>query len=323
MARFVREQAIEHRIGADGRFLLRATDPSLTLRAAQDDVARVRIQFELNAEDDAGADALLDRVRFASTASTRGLEVTEPRLREGGVGSIVRLIGIGGPRVATTIVAEVPAGADVTLDVVSGDLDADGMRGHQEYRSISGDLRLIGIGGDVRIRGVSSDVSLRTDGSLRLEANTVSGDVTAMAASFDSVRITTVSGDIELEGALPMRAETRLESVSGDVALGLVGGVTLDVRGLASTVDVSLPHRAEGSRDRRRYIVGDGAARVVFRTMSGDLVAHAARRVEPVAAPAAARPAPADELDILRALERGEIDVEEAERRLAGGGTDA
>jgi hypothetical protein len=32
---------------------------------------------------------------------------------------------------------------------------------------------------------------------------------------------------------------------------------------------------------------------------------------------------PADEqLDVLRALERGEIDVDEASRRLAGGGTD-
>jgi hypothetical protein len=104
------------------------------------------------------------------------------------------------------------------------------------------------------------------------------------------------------------------------------------VRGLSSDADISVPHRSEGSRDRRRYIVGDGAASVLFSSMSGDVAARESRRFNDSVPPPPAAPAPpappappaapaltADEqLEILRALERGEIDVEEANERLAG-----
>lgn len=185
---------------------------------------------------------------------------------------------------------------------------------------MSGALRLTDIGGDLRVRGVSADVSLRAAAAVRLELNTVSGDVSAMAPRFSALRIVTVSGDVELEGALPTDAESRLETVSGDVRVGVVNGLTIEVRALSSDVEVSVPHRSEGSRDRRRYVIGDGRARLVFRSMSGDLVAHAPRRLSPAAAAPAV---PDDQLTILRALERGEIDVDEAARRLTGGPSSA
>jgi hypothetical protein len=46
----------------------------------------------------------------------------------------------------------------------------------------------------------------------------------------------TVSGDVELEGELDPAAEHRVETVSGDLSLGAVAGLTLEVRGLSTDV---------------------------------------------------------------------------------------
>jgi hypothetical protein len=174
--------------------------------------------------------------------------------------------------------------------------------------------------------------------------NTVSGDISAVAPRFDALRLVTVSGDIELDGVLA-GGPHRIETVSGDLSLGLAGGLTLEVRGLSSDTHVSLPHRSEGSRDRRRYVIGDGAGTLQFSSMSGDVSVNASRRAGPVpptpptppSPPTAPTPptppapptlptipvGPDEQLAILRALEAGEIDVEEATERLAGRRTDA
>jgi len=334
MPRIVREQAIEHSIGPAGRFRLRVTDPVVRLRTIPGGVARVQVRFELSADSEAGADEAFERVRYDVHAGAGVLEVVEPKLVGTAVGSIARIFGIGSPRIATSVVVEVPAGAEVDVEGVSSDIDAAGPRGRQQYRSVSGDLRLVDVGGDLRVRGVSSDISLRAEAPVRLELNTVSGDVSAVAPRFDALRIMTVSGDVDLEGALTSAAESRIETVSGDLQLGVVGGVTIEVRALSSDVDVSLPHRTEGTRDRRRYVIGDGSASVVFRSMSGDLSAHAPRRLSPIPPAPSEPPAPPispsepparpnPHLAILLALERGEISVDEAVSRLAARATDA
>jgi hypothetical protein len=144
-----------------------------------------------------------------------------------------------------------------------------------------------------------------------------------------------VSGDIELEGILAGGPQHRIETVSGDFSMGATGNLTVEVRGLSTDANIRLPHRSEGSRDRRRYVIGDGGPEVLFSSMSGDIEVRPPRRAPSVPrppVPAAPPPPPpphptVDEdaqLAILRELERGEIDVEEATRRLAGrGGPDA
>jgi hypothetical protein len=91
---------------------------------------------------------------------------------------------------------------------------------------------------------------------------------------------------------------------------------------MATDVSCRLPHELSGQADRRRVIVGDGAARITFSSMSGDLSITWPRRISaeaPAGAPASAGESSeaTEQLDVLRALERGEIDVEEASRRLA------
>jgi hypothetical protein len=300
MATFVRVQEIDHEIGAAGRFSLRVTSPEVELRAVAGTTARVRIEFELRGANDAEADEAFESVQYRVNRGDGLLEVAEPKRVDAGLGAIGRLLGVSGIRVEARIVAEIPTNATVSYAGVSADVTAIGLRGMQDYKTVSGDLALSDMGGPIRVTGVSSDVSLRAEEPIRLSAN----------------------------------------SVSGDLSLGLVGGLTLDVRGLSTDVSVAMAHRSEGSRDRRRYVIGDGAATLQFNSMSGDVVVHGARRMT-APSPASAAPAPEpptppkpaapprqplgpdEQMAVLRALERGEIDVEEAGRRLTGSEPDA
>ena len=325
MATYVRTQEIAHHIGANGRFALRVTSPDVELRAGDGPTATVRVQLELRADSEEEADELFERVRFNHRSADGSLEVSEPRRNEAGIGSIARLLGIGSSRLEASVSAEVPRHAEVAFEGVSADVTASGFHGSQQYRTVSGDLVLDRIAGTVRVRGVSGDVSLRADDAIRLEMNTVSGDASAIAPRFDELRLVTVSGDVELEGELAARGAHRIETVSGDLSLGVVDGLTLEVRGLSSDTRVSVPHRSEGSRDRRRYIIGGGDANLLFSSMSGDVSVHPSRRLAPSSAPPPRATAVEDDeqLAILRALEAGEIDVDEASARLAERSTDA
>lgn len=332
MATFVRTQEIEHDIGPEGRFALRVTSPEVEIRAIDGGTARVRIEFEVRAASDAHADEAFERLQYVVDRGSGILEISEPKRSSHGLASLVGILAHSSDRVDVRIVAELPRRTNVAFAGVSADVTVSGLRGAQELKTVSGDMVLSDLGGSLTVTGVSSDVSIRAEEPMTLRASTVSGDLSAIAPRFEAAHITTVSGDIELEGDLASRAAHRFETVSGDLSLGIVGGVTLEVRGLSSDVDVSVAHRSEGSRDRRRYVIGDGLASVQFSSMSGDVSVHAARRVGtppvpprppvPPAPPAAPAMGADEQLVVLRALERGEIDVDEASRRLAGGTTD-
>jgi hypothetical protein len=337
MGTLVRVQEIEHEIGEGGRFALRVTSADVELRAVDGPRARVRATYELRADSDGEADDMFERVQLRATRGADELDLEEPRPDGGGLGGLARALrGRGGEVVDRRIEAEVPRRAEVRFNGVSAELTAIGLLGVQRYQTVSGDVVVSEAGGDIRLQSVSGDASVRADDLLVVEATTVSGDLSIVAPSLARVRINTVSGDAEVEGDLGHDGDHRVDTVSGDLSLGIGGGsLTLEVRGLSTEVHVGLPHRSEGSRDRRRYVIGDGRASLLFTSMSGDVSVHAAHRLDRrrhVAAgaptsqvPAAVTPSapsegeePVDEIEILRAVERGELSVEEAARRLEG-----
>ncbi|MBA2631704.1 MAG: DUF4097 family beta strand repeat protein, partial [Chloroflexi bacterium] len=278
MSTFVRTQEIEHEIGDHGQLTLRVTSPDVEMRSTDGRVARVRATFEIRAASDADADEIFDRIRFRVKEGPGSLEVSEPRDGSAGIGSLMRTFS-GSDKVDASVAVEAPIGCGVHCDGVSADLTATGFQGSQHYRTVSGDLVLEDVGGELRVRGVSGDISLRASAALStLEVNTVSGDVSAVAPHVGQLRVVTVSGDVELETSLGDGPGHRIETVSGDVSLGVGGDLTLEVRGLSTDVDVRLPHRAEGSRDRRRYVIGGGGPDILFSSMSGDIEVRTARR---------------------------------------------
>ena len=346
MATYVRQQEIGQRIGSRGRLQLKVTDADVRLRPSDNDEVRLRATFEIGATSDEEADAVLEASKLLVSAGSGHLDVRSPDNRDRGSlkgalgipdGATLRRWITGEPRISLSVEGEVPPDAEVRVETVSGDLVIKGMHGEQRYNTVSGDQFLEELGGTVRLNAVSGDATVRGDSPISLRAETVSGDLSVLAPRFEELRLSTVSGDLEVEGELAPRGEHRIESVSGDLRFGLVGGATFDVRGISTDVSAEMPHRLEGRLDRRRVIVGSGSPTVVFSSMSGDIALRSPRRlrrsvetdepqaagVKPASAAASADTASDSALEVLRALERGEIDVEEAGRRLSGGGSDA
>jgi putative adhesin len=327
MARYRRVQTVAHDIGSDGTLVVAVT--SADIRATARDGARAEVQatFEVAAKDEAEADAVFEAAQMTVDATKGRLEVIEQDRGRFGLGGMFSQV-LGGQHVdLNEVEVYAPPGCRFEIRVVSGDLQASGFVGTQHYESVSGDLRLADGGGDLEIASVSGDVSVRAVEPAAMKVNTVSGDLSAVAPRFDRIRVNAVSGDVSLDGALAASDPHAMDTVSGDVRLASNSGMTVSVRGLASDIHSSLPHRLEGSADRRRMVVGDGAASVTFNSMSGDLAVTQSKQAgapplaEAKAAPKLAHVATGDDrLAILGALERGEIDVDEAMNRLGDAG---
>lgn len=323
MGTYVRTQSIDDTVGERGRVSLEVTSGDVQVRGIPGGEAHIRATFKIPASSDADADRIFEAVQLRVNRATGELSVEE---HEGNlsVGSVIsRLFGADG-HYELTVEAEVPGAAELQLMGVSSDVDVTDLRGEQRYRTVSGDLSVTNAGGSVRLESVSGDATIRADEPLSLQSQGVSGDLNVTASTLRSLRANTVSGDVELEAQLAEGGDFSVETVSGDLEVGLVGDATFEIRGLSTDVSSELDHRLEGQVDRRRLIIGSGSPWFSFRSMSGDVHVRRPRRLstQPMASQAATEPTDvekASELDVLRALERGEIDVDEATRRLAGG----
>lgn len=208
-----------------------------------------------------------------------------------------------------------PRGARVEIKTVSADINARSLAGEQAYKTISGDVTVDADGGRLRVTTVSGDVEVKPSTHLELNVSTTSGDVEVSGGTLAAFEARTVSGDVDLRTGLDAGPLHAVETVSGDFSLDSRTGVTVDIK---RGMDMS---RGDG----RRKVVGDGAAQLRFRTLSGDArvkgdhpapMSRGPASASVVAAPPE-RAQPAEQaIDVLRALERGEIDIEEASRRL-------
>jgi DUF4097 and DUF4098 domain-containing protein YvlB len=323
MGTYVRTQTIDHTIGERGSLSLKVTSGDVRARAIPGDDAHLRATFEIKASSDTEADRIFEAIQLRVHRSEGQLTAEE---HEGDVslGSVIGRIFGGVGHTGLTVEAEIPAAARVNLTGVSSEMEVTGFKGEQRYRTVSGDLLLSGLGGNLKLETVSGDATIHADAPIGLRVQAVSGDVTVIGPILESLEANTVSGDIELEGALTADGDYRVETVSGDLVFRLVGDATFEIRGLSTDVNSELDHRLEGQVDRRRLIVGSGGPLLVFSSMSGDVDVRRPRRVgatRPAAKSPAAPAGPASEsqLEVLRALERGEIDVDEATRRLGAG----
>jgi len=324
MGTYVRTQAIDHTVGESGRVSLNVTSGDVRIRAIPGGEAHIRATFEISASSDADADRIFEAIQLRVDRAAGSLSAEE----SGGhhsVGSVIgRLFG-GSGDYELTVEADVPTMAQMQLTAVSSDVTVTDLHGEQRYHTVSGDLSVNNSGGSVRLETVSGDATIRAEVAVAVQAQTVSGDLNITTPTLRSLRATTVSGDVELEAELSGSGDFRVETVSGDLSVGLVGSATFEIHGLSTDVSSEIDHRLEGQIDRRRLIIGSGGARLLFNSMSGDVDIRHPRRISarpPAAAEAVAEPTPAEQesqLEVLRALERGEIDVDEATRRLAGG----
>jgi hypothetical protein len=156
------------------------------------------------------------------------------------------------------------------------------------------------------------------------------------AARLTALQLTTTSGDLKVAGQLVGPGLHAIETVSGDALLAPAGNVRIEMTSVTGDLTSDLDGRHVTERGRRAFLVGEAGPVVTFQSMSGDLhvtkpsvVPHADPatdmdndRMPPAvdtATPSNGAIAAAYDdarLRILRSLERGEIDVSEAGRRL-------
>lgn len=334
---------IEQRIGAEGLLAIRIRSGEVRLRAVDGDVARVR---DVNGRE---LDDLFEIERTDGSLALRtrrGLDVGWLGFGPRDLFDWMGPAGRPGSVYAPELAVEVPRRAAVVIEAASGELAADGLLGDQRYRTASGDITLRAVSGKVSVEAVSGEVDVVATGTTELITRTVSGDIEIRAATLASVQATTTSGDFRIAGRFAGPGPFTIETVSGDGLLAPAG----DVQVKLSSVTGDLNSEFDGptvTRGRRSLAIGRSGPLVTFRSLSGDLhvvrpvvaSAPAADSVPPApgapsapSAPSAPPPPSAgsvgtanqaiaaayDEarLRILRSLERGEIDVAEAGRRL-------
>ena len=320
---------LEHTIGTEGRFALRLPSGSATIRGTDGDVARVRDltgrplgeRFEIAAGDGSLELSARQRVGFSIAIGSLGFGDHSPELA-----------------------IDVPRGASVSIDTASADVVGRGLTGSKHFHTASGDLTLEEILGELEIEAVSGDTNIAGDGSLVVRARSISGDFRLRAPKLGRFEMSTTSGDIQLDAEMAGSGPYAIKSISGDVRLVTRAGLQVEAQTITGDLSSAIPHKTETLPGKKLLIVGKPVATLTFKSVSGDLeivepreVVAAHRAVAPdapsesipVDAPAAptppAPPTPATpatgsmttSMQILEALERGEISVEDASRQLA------
>lgn len=304
---------IRHRIGVNGAFNLVNVSGDIRIRGAEGDEAVVMAHGRGRGRDG-----------WLPINVRKGDGMLSIEIDQKGPG-FVGLLGRRDVDVEFDIV--LPRAARVDVNSVSADLDSTGMVGDQTYRTVSGDIVLVRTGGRLSLTTVTGDAEVSADQPLEAEVNSTSGDLEVSGPLLRAIRLRTVSGDVEVRGGFEPGANHGIETVSGDVDIESATGLTVEVR---KGIDL-------GGGPKQR-IVGDGAAHLRFRSLSGDLnvIGSGGQRavkgrpfsppMPPTPPTPPMRPTPAvppspsapNSLEILQALERGEIDVDEAQRRLEG-----
>lgn len=319
-----RQGALEHEIGSDGVVHIRIHAGSVTIRGIDGSHARVI---------DAGGRDLADRFAIETGPSSISIR---PSAIHGELG-----IQLGGRR-ADHVELEVPRGATVVAESVSGNLTASTLDGNQRYRTTSGELRLADVAGAVVAETVSGSLVIQRAGRLDLSARAVSGSVDIAGATLTRLALATTSGHIRLTAALDGSGSFAVRTVSGDVQLSVGAAVRIEARTLTGRVRADRPQTVTRGTGRPATVIAGDGPTLSFESVSGALqvldvdeapaVPQPPRPPAPPQAPFAPKipvgphpaaveptedPRESERMAILRALERGEIDVAQATERLA------
>lgn len=254
---------------------LRVRNPSgqVSLDAIETD--RTTVTLEALRDDDVTRDAIAK-----ATVEQNGNEIRVEIAGGMGFGIGSAWISFGRtPQVGVRIVC--PLGSELDCSTASADVSAKGRLGDVEVKTASGDvaveevgkLRVQSASGDVRGRSVDGVASIQTvSGDVRLgtiagpaDATLVSGDLAIEEANSDLTG-KTVSGDQRI-GAI-RTGQIKLQSVSGDVRLGVRPGTRLRIDATSTSGDISSEFDV---KDRPSEEPPGNEARLQIKTVSGDV----------------------------------------------------
>lgn len=314
---------LEHRIGPRGRFTLRQASGDIVIRGVEGDTVRVKSLEDKSLSDLFDVEVGDDRV-----------ELRQRDWLSFGLGMFKRGSGID-------LKVEVPHGASLSIETASADIGATDLSGTKHFRSASGEVSVARIAGALEVETVSGEIEIEGAAPLDLVAKSVSGDMDVRVPSVRRLDISTTSGDLHLDAEMTGNGPFAMRSISGDATIVGRSGFRVEAETITGDLSSDLPSKRESMPGRKILVVGRPGPTLSFRSVSGDLHVSEPRDAAPkveaslaataaadASAPEAAPPSPvveqieatADEdrrLDVLRALERGDITVAEATERLS------
>ncbi|WP_369040314.1 DUF4097 family beta strand repeat-containing protein [Stenotrophomonas maltophilia] len=141
-----------------------------------------------------------------------------------------------------TLILNVPRAVEVLLNTVSADQDISGIDVRRlQADTVSGALSASGRSGDSVLNTVSGDVTARLQ-TTRLDVNTVSGRIEAGGGVSGEIGAQTVSGQVGVDAGRIQRLV--VETVSGGIdlsAAALAPGGRINVESVSASVKLRLP----------------------------------------------------------------------------------
>jgi Putative adhesin len=320
---------LEQRIGPRGRFTLRLASGDVAIRGVEGDTVRVR------ALDDRPLSDLFD-VEVGDDAfelrQVEGLRIGRQMFSHSS---------------GAELAIEVPHGATVVVETQSADVVASDLSGDKRFRSASGEVTLSRLAGGLDVETVSGEVEIEGAAPLDLTAKSVSGDVHVRVPAIRRLDLGTTSGDIRLDATLTGNGPFAIRSISGDVTIVGRAGFRVEAESITGDLSSDLPSKRESLPGRKVLLIGRSGPTLTFRSVSGDFhVVEPRDAATPLeSAPAESTPvqsatvgsaqgassgsapfegvdeaatpeAEAKRLEVLRALERGDISVAQATDQL-------
>ena len=179
--------------------------------------------------------------------------------------------------VSTEVAARNVAGG-LRIKTISGEISSSKISDRILLSSISGEISLDESNGILRASTVSGNLVVESHkGEVELES--VSGEIKLLSSVSKQLRVSSVSGDIEIISELLEAAIAEIESVSGDIDFEMAGD-EIDARvridgGMGGEIDNDLTSdevtRSMLGQERLDMTVGRGTSNVTIRTMSADV----------------------------------------------------
>ena len=190
----------------------------------------------------------------------------------------------------------VPFGTNVIIEGFSAAFNVKGVKGEASVEALSGSIQLSDASGSVSLETVSGDISVsKVNGTVAAES--VSGDVTVSGVDGDietesvsgvvsitdakskAVRAETVGGSITYFGTIEALGNYVFKTHAGRLTLGIPAstGATVGLETFSGEVESDFPMTLVSRTTRRsneskfEFTLGDGKARVVLETFSGDI----------------------------------------------------
>ena len=239
---------------ADGEVRISLASGELFLRGVDEDVVRIR------SLDDRPVDQTVEVVIGEAQLDIRAVSETEIRIGP---------LTIGGHGSAELEV-EVPRGSTVLAKTASGDIQASGLTGRRasrQRRETSRSTRSRAGSASNRCQG---DVGIHASDAVDVDGRSVSGEVTLRAPRFRSLRLASTSGDLAVLGELDPGAYD-IQTISGDTVLTTQTGMRLETSTVTGDVRLRLQGISATDDGPHAFRIGDGAATVRWKSMSGDL----------------------------------------------------